>query len=518
MKSFAKLFLLIFLFFSPNALLADSLQINLPGFYFNHQLLAPHQSHFFNSAQYPKGFKTFPKSYRSNDFKNTALLPKKSRNLVGRKTFDESFFELKGDDYFVSLDPLFNLLIDAENGLDGSYINTRGALLKGQLGKKVQFHSVFFENQAFFPDYLRRNVQYSGAAFGMGRVKPFKVDGYDFAIASAVVDVAFNKYFELQFGHGKNFIGEGYRSLLLSDVAFSYPFAKFLYQILDGKLRLESMFNAMSSLQRVPGTLSSEAQFQPKLGSFHYLSFNPSEKLSIGLFEGNIWNNWDSTGSQNVDVHFFNPLPIVSGAINFENNSRNKSVFGLNFAYSPKAWTLIYAQYLLDENALQQENFQVGMRLSPKINSTTIPYFQLEYNQLTEGTYRYASSLQAYNHYGQHLAHALGNNLNEWVINTGFIWNRWQLSAKWISASVSRNPNNFSEGNSNIFQYQNSINEKTAFVDQDYALAFHINPNTNLMLRLGVMFRSEIGFDQNLSSSWFYFSLTSALHNLYFDL
>ena len=35
-----------------------------------------------------------------------------------------------------------------------------------------------------------------------------------------------NKVLNIQFGHGKNFIGDGYRSLFLSDVSSPYPFLK----------------------------------------------------------------------------------------------------------------------------------------------------------------------------------------------------------------------------------------------------------------------------------------------------
>ena len=42
--------------------------------------------------------------------------------------------------------------------------------------------------------------------------------------SSGFVSVEASDNFIVQFDHGKHFIGDGYRSLLLSDNSFNYPF------------------------------------------------------------------------------------------------------------------------------------------------------------------------------------------------------------------------------------------------------------------------------------------------------
>ncbi len=59
---------------------------------------------------------------------------------------------------------------------------------------------------------------------GIGIAKEFKTDAYDFPLAEANLTFAPNKFFDLQLGYGRNFRGDGYRSLLLSDGASPYPF------------------------------------------------------------------------------------------------------------------------------------------------------------------------------------------------------------------------------------------------------------------------------------------------------
>ena len=70
------------------------------------------------------------------------------------------------------------------------------------------------------------NWQCYGVVPGRGRAKNFKEDGFDYPVAEAYLSYTPNKFFNFQFGNGKNFIGDGYRSFFLSDVASPYPFLK----------------------------------------------------------------------------------------------------------------------------------------------------------------------------------------------------------------------------------------------------------------------------------------------------
>lgn len=45
-------------------------------------------------------------------------------------------------------------------------------------------------------------------------------------MATGTISYALKKHFTFQTGHDRNFIGDGYRSLILSDNATPYPFLK----------------------------------------------------------------------------------------------------------------------------------------------------------------------------------------------------------------------------------------------------------------------------------------------------
>ena len=55
-----------------------------------------------------------------------------------------------------------------------------------------------------------------------------------------------NNMFTLQFGHGKHFIGNGYRSLLLSDNSFNYPFLRI--QTTFGKIQYTNLYAELQDI------------------------------------------------------------------------------------------------------------------------------------------------------------------------------------------------------------------------------------------------------------------------------
>ena len=104
------------------------------------------------------------------------------------------------------------------------FTNTRGFMVESNLGDNLSFSSSFFENQSIFPNYLNSYIKQNKVVPGQGYARTFKENGFDYAMASGYVSYRSDKFFSVQFGHGKHFIGDGYRSLFLSDNSFNYPY------------------------------------------------------------------------------------------------------------------------------------------------------------------------------------------------------------------------------------------------------------------------------------------------------
>ena len=208
-----------------------------------------------------------------------------------KKTFNEHLFVIKGKDYSVVASPLINLsvgreLIDSKK----TFVNSRGYLVKGMLGSKISFSTSFFENQAAFPNYLNAYILNNKIVPGQGFARNFKEDGFDYAMSSGHVTYTPNSMFCMQFGHGKSFIGDGYRSLLLSDNTFNYPYLKL--QTNFWKIQYTNFYAELMDINYFEtNSLDNWDQmgYPKKYLSSHYLSMNLSSKLNISLFESVIW-------------------------------------------------------------------------------------------------------------------------------------------------------------------------------------------------------------------------------------
>ena len=105
------------------------------------------------------------------------------------------------------------------------YRNTRGVRIDGNASQFLSFTSSFYENQATFPQYISQKIASSLVIPSQGYYKPYGNKGYDFAWVEGNLSILAAKNLILEIGYGKRFFGEGYRSLLLSDYSFVYPYA-----------------------------------------------------------------------------------------------------------------------------------------------------------------------------------------------------------------------------------------------------------------------------------------------------
>jgi hypothetical protein len=83
---------------------------------------------------------------------------------VMRKLKNEHLFEVHTDDFHLQGDATFNL--EGSGYLDDqgrrAYTNTRGYVFNGTIGKRIFFHTTFFENQSIFPNYMDSVVSSRG--------------------------------------------------------------------------------------------------------------------------------------------------------------------------------------------------------------------------------------------------------------------------------------------------------------------------------------------------------------------
>jgi len=337
----------------------------------------------------------------------------KSRGYLYRKLRLEHFIKIDTGDFYLLVNPAFNYeagkdLID-ESG-EQLYVNTRGLSFHGSVGSNVSFYSRLYENQAFFPAYLDDFVAEYGVVPGQGRIKTFKETGYDYAMSSGVISFSPNKRLNIQFGNGKQFLGDGYRSLALSRNAFNYPFVKFTAWF--GPVQYTNLYMSLQNLNVIlPTSAVTERRFQKKIGTIHHLDWAINDQITIGIFEQMIWGSSDSRGKFEMDADawsFLNPVPFI-WPIQYGLSDENNVLLGMNSKVMLPSKTMIYGQLVIDDLKANKNGFQLGVK-SWSIKRLT---WRLEFNQVSPCTYAHSDSTRNFAHYNQPIAHPLGAGFSE---------------------------------------------------------------------------------------------------------
>ena len=461
------------------------------------------------------------------------------RTWIKRKLRYESFFGVRDKNFLLEINPVFNFELGRDVGRNDAinmYKNTRGFSVNGHITDKVSFSSSFYENQMQVQTYLMEYAgkigveSYSpvtggyklnpgyGNFFGQGRTKPFKSTGVDFAMASGYVSYSPVKTFNIQFGHDKLFIGNGYRSMLLSDNSFNFPFLKLTKTFWENKIQYTAIYASMNSLRRVRLFTTPEAMFQRKAASFHYVSFIPNQRHEIGLFESTIWQNMKNDATVPLDLQFINPV-ILANTARFGFDSTINNMIGINYKYQPFKKIYFYTQLVLDGFSPFKFATQAGVRWFDVFGN---PYWsvQAEYNYATTYTYMHRTTLQNYGHYNLPLAHPWGAGFNEWV---GFI--NWHRSDFFFETRFSYG--NFKLQNSKPFgkdiylsingpEYPEVVFSQIVYVD--IKGGYVINPITNLRLMAGLTNYYRFDDKDRYNSNYLYLGISTSLTNLYLDI
>lgn len=450
---------------------------------------------------------------------------KKPRNFFGwlnQSFFYQNFLVVDTGNFYLTIDPLVNLefgkdLEDKSASKQNISTNTRGALIKGNIGKKFSFQTAFYESQSFLPNYLRSYVRSTGVMPGQGRVKQFKQTGFDYAYSSGYISYSPSKHFNFQLGNDKHFIGDGYRSLLLSDLSTNYPYLKATVLFAKDKLQYTKLHADLTNLERREDGSVPEPLFKRKSMSVHYLNWLATKWLNIGVFESTVWQTEDSTGTLPFNLLQLNPVPFVNTlTTGFKN--LNHSIVGVNTKIKLPFKTVLYNQLMYD--GASKYGYQAGFTFY----GLKILTLQAEYNHVEPFTYSSFGYLQNYSHYNQPLAHPLGANFNEIIGIINYKYKR-------LFAQVKVNVANYTTIGNSIFLSEKDLelffkNTSWQIIIEDNStqltilqahLGFLINPKNNLSFLVGVNHRTYETNNFIDKTDYVYFSIQTSLRNLYTD-
>ena len=530
---------------------------NIP---FNRDHLAKYESYFLDChSELPSAFKPWiftsdlANSIHQENFEKILANKRDTirTNIFHRKLHKEHFLVVKSGKHFnLSMDVLFDLETGRAKDKwhnkfpdfnDGSsqkkiFCNSRGYLLTGKIRENVSFETSFLESQAVFPTYQDTFIRTYGVVPGSGRTKVFKSGAFDYSMSSGNFSWNVNSHFNLQAGHCKHFIGEGYRSLLLSDNAFNYPFLRITSAF--GAFQYTNLYASFMNLTTFPAHVpkGTEALFQKKAASIQFLSWQPCRYFQISLFQALINQASDSTNKQTIRWNFANPV-ILTNLPFYGLNDRNNILLGANAKATVCRKTVLYGQFILDDfsfkyvspNHLKTWGYQAGVKAIDLfgLKSSRV---QIEYNQVQPYTFgKMEQPSQSYTHYNQALAHPLGANfkeiclLAEYTPRTFFFLAQAtlvHLGEDWENLNFGANPfkgdlYQFNTSRQNI--YINGQGIRSTLYFSHVEVGYTINPLTNFQLFAAYSSRFHKNFKGKDESTFFQIGLRTRLLNYYTD-
>ncbi|MFY0482746.1 gliding motility protein RemB [Flavobacterium sp. PLA-1-15] len=482
------------------------------------------------------------------DFKaENQKLMKNKEGWWGKKLWNEHFFQVQGQGYWLTMNPILDVRVGKSTPGDISYTyqNTRGVQVQAGLGDNLVFTSTIYESQGRFADYYNQYIESippsggnPGIVPGIGIAKRFKTDSYDFPSADANLTYTPSKAINLQLGYGRNFIGDGYRSLLMGDGASPYPYFKINTTFWKVKYT-----NTYIWLKDVRPEVTDERTYATKFMANHYLSWNVSKRLNVGMFESVIWSNSNDRG---FDMNFVNPI-IFYRTVEFASSSRSgNAVLGLTAKYKWNNQINFYGQFILDEFSLgdikKQEQswknkygYQIGAKYFNALNIKNL-LLQVEYNHVRPYVYSHSEPLTNYGHNNQSMGHQWGGNLKEFIAIARYHKGRYFADAKLTlgvrGLDFDTVEDSFNYGG-NIYKdydvdrpFDTGVaigqGNKANVMIADLQAGYLINPATNLKLFGSLIYRSfspEVDtptvFKQD--ATWFTLGLRADIFNWYFD-
>lgn len=232
-----------------------------------------------------------------------------------------------------------------------------------------------------------------------------------------------NHIFNFQAGLDHHFVGEGARSLLLSDYGASYPF---------GQIRMRFWRLEYSILYQFLREGQSK-QWEGKFASSHHISFNATKWLNFGIFESVIFQPKDTAVNRGFDVEYLNPF-VFYRPQEYSLGSSDNVLLGITLSAKFKKH-MLYGQFILDEFVLAEIRARskwwankYGGQLGVKgrfVSGNNKFFYRMEYNFVRPYTYAHISDDINYGNQGSPLAHPYGSNFMELLAELKWSNGKW---------------------------------------------------------------------------------------------
>ncbi|MCF6364757.1 MAG: hypothetical protein L3J35_01000 [Bacteroidales bacterium] len=514
-----------------------------PSYIFSQNIRTNHEINILNeqSVSSDSSFHFTIKPYSQKDFSkfkaesNISVSSKLLDNLLNK-----DLFNVEKDNVSVRVNPLIHSQTTYENIVSSLFFNYKtGLSINSKFKDKLFFTSDIFYSKVQFPVFQKNFVDSFGIIPHYGHFISNNENNYTFFSFNGELSYNPTKNISLYIGNGKHFLGNGYRSLFLSDNSNSYPYFKTTVDI--WRIKYFWMIAKLSDFE----LYNSEQNFNlyNKAAFIHYFSLNITKRINFNFFEAIISNPYDiNRNKTGYEAAYFNPV-IFYRPIEFYAGTSDNSLMGIGLNLRLFNSLHLYSQFILDDLIISRLNdgsgwwgnkfgIQTGMKAYNFLNVTGL-FFRGEINLIRPYTYSHGVAVSEnalanlnYGNYHQNLAHPAGANFIEAISVIRYNIGRFSANAKIILAKKGSDTDTISYG-SNIYKDYNLRpsdlgitflqGEITNLTFIDFHVSYLINPNYNLRLELGIFHRKEANDFTENKNTVFYFGFSSKLFNEHAD-
>ena len=332
------------------------------------------------------------------------IFPSKiEEKLVIRKLFYEDFYFLKTQDLELRIDPILEFSKGEDNMVTKykPYENTRGVLVRGKLGSRMFFVSYAIESQRSVPYYIKRYITNRRVVIpGFARFRYYRPDTLDCSLAGGEIFYKMTNNFFISLGRGKNVIGYGYRTHILSFNPPPMTYFKATYTAFDGRLMYSSIFALNNDIQ-VEGNAQKDILYKGYL-NINYLSYYLTKWLQIGMFEAKSFLN-------SVTAGYF--LPVVGwNTLFYPTDSLHRVRFGFISSLRLLKSFMLYGQFLPECN-----DYQYGLLFSIEKNKFSF-FSRIEFNKFNY-THNEILNQEFFSHLNQNIGYSTEDANNELIFD-----------------------------------------------------------------------------------------------------
>jgi hypothetical protein len=481
---------------------------------------------------YSQGTEFHPQA-RAWDFNQLSRLCVDSNRYFVQKAIDDSSAKIQlktqGEQHHIYLVPLVQL----NAGMDFANSSTvygsgGGLLLRADYRKKFAAEFRYQAGIEQLPLWLDSLQERSGVLpdVALSR-RTNQLNQYQFF--NGYVAYSPSRFFTFRTGVGRQFFGDGHRSLMLGDHAPHQPYAAAVAKF----WRIQYTASTINA-KDIRGVENNRALHQNKFIALHHLSWNIVPKFNISIFETIVYQSRWNNSPFGVEPNYLSPI-VVYRPTEYAVGSTDNALLGMSMRWNVFSNWHLYTQAMLDEFFLKELRARSGWAdnkysLQGGIKGYDIfgvngLFFQAEYNYIRPYMYYHRNTFQNFAHMNTPLAHPGGANLKELIVRTSLQKNqlRYMLALTYCNTGIdylngyNYGQNVYTSYFNRPFLYGNTTGQglATSIINVDLRAQYAIPQWYSTLVEAGVHYRSMSHSIANQNALVISLGIRSALDNLY---